>query len=108
MHKSIFYGCFFIQSINFMLWRSWSNSLIQYPVNGNLNFFFRNHLWSNLCIMLHILDLKNARFVMRSAFSYELWKIMYLLLLFADVNIETPPSMHPCKRLCDITGYEVL
>ncbi|KAE8077214.1 hypothetical protein FH972_015794 [Carpinus fangiana] len=23
------------------------------------------------------------------------------------VNIETPPSMHPCKRICDITGYEV-
>ncbi|XP_074285883.1 protein EIN6 ENHANCER [Silene latifolia] len=22
------------------------------------------------------------------------------------VNIETPPSMHPPKRLCDITGYE--
>ncbi|KAH6813302.1 chromatin-remodeling complex subunit [Perilla frutescens var. frutescens] len=22
------------------------------------------------------------------------------------VNIETPPSMHPCKRICDITGYE--
>nr|POF11851.1 protein exordium-like 7 [Quercus suber] len=24
----------------------------------------------------------------------------------ADVNIESPPSMHPCKRICDITGYE--
>ncbi|KAM7478236.1 hypothetical protein LguiA_026449 [Lonicera macranthoides] len=23
-----------------------------------------------------------------------------------DVNIETPPSMHPCKRICDITGFE--
>ncbi|XP_004488502.1 protein EIN6 ENHANCER-like isoform X2 [Cicer arietinum] len=23
------------------------------------------------------------------------------------VNIESPPSMHPCKRICDITGYEV-
>ncbi|KAK2388404.1 chromatin-remodeling complex subunit ies6 [Trifolium repens] len=22
------------------------------------------------------------------------------------VNIESPPSMHPCKRICDITGYE--
>ncbi|XP_004488412.1 protein EIN6 ENHANCER-like [Cicer arietinum] len=22
------------------------------------------------------------------------------------VNIELPPSMHPCKRICDITGYE--
>ncbi|XP_047968053.1 INO80 complex subunit C [Salvia hispanica] len=22
------------------------------------------------------------------------------------VNIETPPSMHPCRRICDITGYE--
>ena len=26
---------------------------------------------------------------------------------FADVNIESPPSMHPCKKICDITGYEV-
>lgn len=33
---------------------------------------------------------------------------MYLLLLFADTNIETPPSMHPSKRICDITGYEVI
>ncbi|MCH86049.1 INO80 complex subunit C-like, partial [Trifolium medium] len=24
------------------------------------------------------------------------------------VNIESPPSMHPCKRICDITGYERL
>ncbi|GER55248.1 INO80 complex subunit C [Striga asiatica] len=24
------------------------------------------------------------------------------------VNIESPPSMHPCKRICDITGYEAL
>ncbi|KAJ0011383.1 hypothetical protein Pint_33553 [Pistacia integerrima] len=24
------------------------------------------------------------------------------------VNIESPPSMHPCKRLCDMTGYENL
>lgn len=23
------------------------------------------------------------------------------------VNIESPPSMHPCKKICDITGYEV-
>uniref|UniRef100_A0A803P8E6 Vps72/YL1 C-terminal domain-containing protein n=1 Tax=Cannabis sativa TaxID=3483 RepID=A0A803P8E6_CANSA len=23
-----------------------------------------------------------------------------------DVNIESPPSMHPCKKICDITGYE--
>ncbi|KAE9447426.1 hypothetical protein C3L33_20701, partial [Rhododendron williamsianum] len=23
------------------------------------------------------------------------------------VNIESPPSMHPCKRICDITGFEV-
>ncbi|KAK9987666.1 hypothetical protein SO802_027905 [Lithocarpus litseifolius] len=22
------------------------------------------------------------------------------------VDIESPPSMHPCKRICDITGYE--
>ncbi|MGV7354918.1 hypothetical protein PJM26_30990, partial [Mycobacterium kansasii] len=22
------------------------------------------------------------------------------------LNIESPPSMHPPKRLCDITGYE--
>ncbi|KAL7082814.1 hypothetical protein ACP275_14G125400 [Erythranthe tilingii] len=22
------------------------------------------------------------------------------------VNIETPPSMRPCKRICDVTGYE--
>ncbi|KAK6156127.1 hypothetical protein DH2020_010375 [Rehmannia glutinosa] len=22
------------------------------------------------------------------------------------VNIESPPSTHPCKRICDITGYE--
>ncbi|KAL3628448.1 hypothetical protein CASFOL_027494 [Castilleja foliolosa] len=22
------------------------------------------------------------------------------------VNVESPPSMHPCKRICDITGYE--
>ncbi|XP_030944216.1 chromatin-remodeling complex subunit ies6-like [Quercus lobata] len=22
------------------------------------------------------------------------------------VNIESPPSMHPCKKICDITGYE--
>ncbi|KAF7127628.1 hypothetical protein RHSIM_Rhsim11G0193500 [Rhododendron simsii] len=27
-------------------------------------------------------------------------------ILFADVNIESPPSMHPCKRICDITGFE--
>lgn len=24
-----------------------------------------------------------------------------------DVNIESPPSTQPCKRICDITGYEV-
>ncbi|PHT44683.1 hypothetical protein CQW23_13841 [Capsicum baccatum] len=24
------------------------------------------------------------------------------------VNIETPPSMHPGKKICDITGFEVL
>lgn len=42
-----------------------------------------------------------ARFIMRSAFLTN-------LLLFADVNIETPPSMHPCKRICDITGFEVI
>ncbi|KAJ0077335.1 hypothetical protein Patl1_35337 [Pistacia atlantica] len=24
----------------------------------------------------------------------------------SNVNIESPPSMHPCKRLCDMTGYE--
>ncbi|KAK2984401.1 hypothetical protein RJ640_026856 [Escallonia rubra] len=23
-----------------------------------------------------------------------------------DINIESPPSMHPCKRICDITGFE--
>ncbi|GAV86869.1 hypothetical protein CFOL_v3_30295, partial [Cephalotus follicularis] len=23
------------------------------------------------------------------------------------VNIESPPSLHPCKRICDITGFEV-
>ncbi|KAM3234178.1 chromatin-remodeling complex subunit ies6 isoform X1 [Capsicum annuum] len=23
-----------------------------------------------------------------------------------DVNIETPPSMHPGKKICDITGFE--
>ncbi|KAK4275929.1 hypothetical protein QN277_018939 [Acacia crassicarpa] len=22
------------------------------------------------------------------------------------VSIESPPSMHPCKRICDITGFE--
>ncbi|KAA8529152.1 hypothetical protein F0562_034049 [Nyssa sinensis] len=22
------------------------------------------------------------------------------------VNIESPPSMHPCKRICDLTGFE--
>ncbi|KAK8527800.1 hypothetical protein V6N13_085607 [Hibiscus sabdariffa] len=22
------------------------------------------------------------------------------------VNIESPPSMQPCKRICDITGFE--
>ncbi|XP_071936493.1 protein EIN6 ENHANCER isoform X2 [Coffea arabica] len=22
------------------------------------------------------------------------------------VNIESPPPMHPCKRICDITGFE--
>ncbi|KAK4804186.1 hypothetical protein SAY86_004003 [Trapa natans] len=22
------------------------------------------------------------------------------------VNIESPPPLHPCKRICDITGYE--
>lgn len=26
---------------------------------------------------------------------------------YADINIESPPSMHPCKRICDITGYVV-
>ena len=31
----------------------------------------------------------------------------FLLVLFADVNIESPPSMHPGKRICDITGFEV-
>jgi len=25
----------------------------------------------------------------------------------ADVNIESPPSMRPCKKICDITGFEV-
>ena len=25
----------------------------------------------------------------------------------SDVNIVSPPSMHPCKKICDITGYEV-
>ncbi|KAL6527490.1 hypothetical protein OROGR_016580 [Orobanche gracilis] len=23
-----------------------------------------------------------------------------------NVNIESPPSLHPCNRICDITGYE--
>ncbi|XP_054819835.1 protein EIN6 ENHANCER-like isoform X2 [Prosopis cineraria] len=23
------------------------------------------------------------------------------------VSIESPPSMHPCKRICDITGFEL-
>ncbi|XP_022896083.1 INO80 complex subunit C isoform X4 [Olea europaea var. sylvestris] len=23
------------------------------------------------------------------------------------VNIESPPSMQPCKRICDITGFKV-
>ncbi|XP_028801336.1 chromatin-remodeling complex subunit ies6-like [Neltuma alba] len=22
------------------------------------------------------------------------------------ISIESPPSMHPCKRICDITGFE--
>nr|XP_016509000.1 PREDICTED: chromatin-remodeling complex subunit ies6-like [Nicotiana tabacum] len=22
------------------------------------------------------------------------------------VNIESPPSMHPCKKICDVTGFE--
>ncbi|KAH0657582.1 hypothetical protein KY289_026330 [Solanum tuberosum] len=26
--------------------------------------------------------------------------------LFPNVNIETPPSMHPGKKICDITGFE--
>lgn len=29
------------------------------------------------------------------------------MLVVTDVNIESPPSMHPPKRICDITGYEV-
>lgn len=33
---------------------------------------------------------------------------MGILHLSADVNIESPPPMHPCKRICDITGFEVL
>ncbi|KAM7481540.1 hypothetical protein LguiB_006123 [Lonicera macranthoides] len=35
-------------------------------------------------------------------------KINFLNIHFrsSDVNIETPPSMHPCKRICDITGFE--
>lgn len=32
---------------------------------------------------------------------------LFILFSFADVNIESPPSMHPCKRICDITGFEV-
>ncbi|PQQ05752.1 hypothetical protein Pyn_28324 [Prunus yedoensis var. nudiflora] len=24
----------------------------------------------------------------------------------ADVNVESASPMHPCKRTCDITGYE--
>lgn len=31
---------------------------------------------------------------------------LFILFSFADVNIESPPSMHPCKRICDITGFE--
>ncbi|GKV23982.1 hypothetical protein SLEP1_g33646 [Rubroshorea leprosula] len=23
------------------------------------------------------------------------------------INIESSPSMHPCKKICDITGFEV-
>jgi hypothetical protein len=36
--------------------------------------------------------------------------INYLCCFFsplADVNIESPPSMHPPLRICDITGFEV-
>lgn len=45
-------------------------------------------------------------------------KIKILLLFFtiinrsfflscADINIESPPSTQPCKRICDVTGFEV-
>ncbi|KAL6531877.1 hypothetical protein OROMI_028240 [Orobanche minor] len=31
---------------------------------------------------------------------------MRFLGIGENVNIESPPSLHPCKRICDITGYE--
>lgn len=37
----------------------------------------------------------------------SLLNLDYLSIHTADVNIESPPSMHPCKRICDITGFEV-
>ncbi|KAG7021002.1 ies6, partial [Cucurbita argyrosperma subsp. argyrosperma] len=32
--------------------------------------------------------------------------LVYWMSCYVDVNIESPPSMHPCKKICDITGYE--
>ncbi|XP_010450983.1 PREDICTED: chromatin-remodeling complex subunit ies6-like, partial [Camelina sativa] len=29
-----------------------------------------------------------------------------ITLSCADVNIESPPSTQPCKRICDVTGFE--
>ncbi|KAJ6865440.1 hypothetical protein NC651_035872 [Populus alba x Populus x berolinensis] len=34
------------------------------------------------------------------------WFLYFVLIL--DVNIESPPSMHPPLRICDITGFECL
>lgn len=45
--------------------------------------------------------------VMRAIHVKEFRLFFFLLDCLADVNIESPPSMHPCKRICDITGFEV-
>lgn len=49
--------------------------------------------------------------VLARIFTHVLHLVFFLIgiffVLFADVNIESPPSMHPCKRICDITGFEV-
>lgn len=32
---------------------------------------------------------------------------IYFVFCSPDVNIESPPSMYPSKKYCDITGFEV-